>query len=165
MSACIETPGNNTAAAFCAANPYLQAQVALDDLSRWRECAEPRCLHALLRLGGERPHAGPWSPTVQQPSATIKITGGGSAGGPIAGGTSITITGIGFVPGSTYVNFTEENNGVPMSVGSLAPVMPQSITTTSIVALSPAVSERNYVLRNRDDPDRDEPGNPTRGTV
>jgi hypothetical protein len=79
----------------------------------------------------------PVSPTV----GSISTVGTGStAGGSTAGGTAVTITGTGFVTGST-VSFTQESGGSAVSPAVISAGSNVSVTSdTSMSAVSPAVT-------------------------
>jgi len=81
-----------------------------------------------------------WSPAV--PTVTsLTLSNGSTATGSIAGGTSVAITGTGFVGGST-VTFVEESGGAPSSDNVLLPATNVTVnSSTSITAKSPAVTE------------------------
>ncbi len=80
--------------------------------------------------------------TCLSPTVPPRACSGGHVGGPIAGGTTFSIIGTGFVSGSTTVQFVEEAGGSPTTdnevlTASGVPV----VSPTSITATAPPVTE------------------------
>jgi hypothetical protein len=130
FSTCLD----GVAAATCAATPYLQAIVSYDDYPSG--VSAPSSEPCYLYCGtGMITDSWLWSPTVPT------VTGINPAGGSISGGTSVTITGTGFVTGAT-VNFVEESGGVPTSDNTVLSASSVAVnSSTSITTVSPAMIE------------------------
>jgi IPT/TIG domain-containing protein len=127
----------SVAANLCAAQPLLQAVVTFDDYPPGSVSA-PSSAQCQVYCGTSMvTDSWVWSPQVPT------VTGISPASGPISGGTSVTITGTGFVPGST-VSFIEESGGTPASDNEVLVVPASSVTvtsSTSITATAPAAIE------------------------
>ena len=137
FSACL----SSYTAAECAQNPFLQTVVTFDDYPPG--ISAPTTAACVVYCGSSMTvDSWLWSPTA--PTVTgISVTGSASPSGPITGGTSVTITGSGFVAGST-VDFLEESNGVPASDNVVLSVPVANVTVngpSSITAIAPAVTE------------------------
>ncbi len=129
------TSAVTTAATACAANPTLQVIVTFDDY--------PPFVTGAASLGPCATYCGStktvnnwvWSPTV--PSVTLPIS---PSSGSVAGGTTVSITGTGFVSGST-VSFIRESGGTPTLSNVVVASSSISInSSTSITAVAPAVT-------------------------
>ena len=133
ISTCLAT----VTAAQCAAQPLLQAVVTFDDYPPGTVSA-PTSAQCQVYCGTTMvTNSWVWSP--QPPT----VTGISPSSGPITGGTSVTITGTGFVPGST-VSFVEESGGTPASDNEVLVVPPSAVTVTSatsITVTAPAIVE------------------------
>jgi IPT/TIG domain len=133
ISTCLAT----VSAANCAASPMLQAVVSFDDYPP-QEASAPSSTPCALYCGTSMvTNSWVWSPVVPT------VSGISPSSGPITGGTSVTITGSGFVPGST-VSFVEESGGTPASDNTVLVVPAANVTynsTTSLTALAPAMIE------------------------
>jgi hypothetical protein len=127
----------NVSASQCAAQPLLQAVVAFDDYPPGTVSA-PSSAQCQVYCGTSMVTASwVWSPQVPTVSSISPSSG------PITGGTSVTITGTGFVPGST-VRFVEESGGTPASDNEVLVVPAGSVTvtsSTSITVTAPSVIE------------------------
>jgi hypothetical protein len=133
FSTCLVT--STETAASCAASPFLQAVVSFDDYPSGGT-AEYATAPCVVYCGTNMTVISwAWSPLVPTAGSLSTTTG------PITGGTSVTITGTGFVSGATTVNFVEEPgiNGVSPNV-----ILPATnvtvVSSTSITATSPAVT-------------------------
>ncbi len=92
-------------ASQCAGQPLLQAVIAFDDYPNGQSV--PASAQCVTFCGtGMTTVSWTWSPTIPV------VTGVSPTTGTTAGGTQVTITGSGFVAGST-VNFVEESGGAP----------------------------------------------------
>ena len=123
----------------CASQPYLQAVVTFDDYPSG--LSAPTTGECYVYCGTTMTvDSWVWSPAV--PTVTsLTLSNGSTATGSIAGGTSVAITGTGFVGGST-VTFVEESGGAPSSDNVLLPATNVTVnSSTSITAKSPAVTE------------------------
>jgi len=118
----------NGSAGPCAASPLVQAVVVFDDYPPGVS-APTTGICSVYCGSGETIESWSWSPIV--PAVTDLRTADGSSGGPITGGTTVYLTGTGFVQGATTVNFTQESGGAPSLVSALQPVTPTSITPIS----------------------------------
>ncbi len=136
FSTCLST----VSAAACALNPYLQAVVTFDDYPSGVVSA-PTGAQCVAYCGtGITVNSWLFSPTV--PTVTALSTSGGGAGGSITGGTTVTITGSGFVNGASTVNFVEESGGVPATDNTVLPASNVVVnSSTSLTAVSPEVIE------------------------
>jgi IPT/TIG domain len=131
-SACIS--GATVTATSCAATPLLQAIVAFDDnppgsaplTTNPPQCTSIQnggnCGETMTQLSWQ------WSPAV--PTVSPNPGAVSPSSGPTAGGTTITITGSGFVSDMT-VNFLWESGGTPVSPSPTGynPVIPATIVT------------------------------------
>jgi hypothetical protein len=132
FSACLST----ITATTCAADPQLQAVVAFDDYPPGQS---PTLSTTCTSTCGEGMQLDNWTfsqvvPTLASASPTS---------GPIAGGTTLTLTGTGFVAGETTVNFVQESGGVPSSLNVVVPASSTNTTvtsSTSLTVVTPAVS-------------------------
>lgn len=130
FSTCLDGVG----AAACAATPYLQAVVSYDDYPAGVSAPSPEPCYLYCGTGMIT-DSWLWSPGVPT------VTGINPASGSISGGTSVTITGTGFVTGAT-VNFVEESGGVPTSDNMVLSASSVAVnSSTSITAVSPAMTE------------------------
>lgn len=133
ISTCLAT----VTAAQCASQPLLQAVVTFDDYPPGTVSA-PTSSQCEVYCGESMvTDSWVWSPQVPT------VSGISPSSGPITGGTSVSITGTGFVPGST-VSFVEESGGTPASDNEVLVVPPASVTVTSatsITATAPAITE------------------------
>lgn len=130
FSACLD----GVPALTCAASPYLQAVVSYDDYPAG--VSAPSSEPCYLYCGtGMITDSWLWSPTVPT------VTGINPASGSISGGTSVTITGTGFVTGAT-VNFVEESGSAPTSDNVVLSASSVAVnSSTSITAVAPATIE------------------------
>jgi hypothetical protein len=135
ISACQTTV--NGSSSLCAIHPLLQAVVNFDDYPAGVSAPNP-ALCAVYCGGGESIQSWLWSPVV--PVVTQISTGAGNTG-PITGLTPVTISGTGFVPSSTSVNFIQETGGVPVTTSTLSPI-PATVNAdgTALTVNSPAVT-------------------------
>jgi hypothetical protein len=131
ISACPVT-GTETATA-CALAPALQVVASFDDYPTGIISA-PTTAECVVYCGtGMTISSWVWSPVV--PTVTSLLT----TSGPITGGTSIPITGTGFVSGATSVNFVEESGGTPTSDNVvLAGTVVGTTTSTSVKVTAPS---------------------------
>ncbi len=136
FSTCVST----MSASACALTPYLQAVVTFDDYPSGVVSA-PSGAQCVAYCGtGITVNSWLFSPTV--PTVTAISTSGGGAGGSITGGTTVTITGSGFVSGASTVNFVEESGGAPASDNTVLPASNVVFnSSTSLTAVSPEVIE------------------------
>jgi hypothetical protein len=136
ISACEDA--QNGSAQECAASPLLQAVVLFDDYPPGVS-APTTGICSVYCGSGETIESWSWSPTI--PTVSDLRTADGTSGGPITGGTVITLAGTGFVAGATTVNFIQESGGTPSLVGATSPVTPVSgsVTSTSLQVAAPAV--------------------------
>ena len=127
--------------AQCAQNPFLQVVVTFDDYPSG--ISAPTTAACVTYCGSSMiVDSWLWSPAVPTVMG-IGVTGDPSPSGPITGGTSVTITGSGFVAG-TAVNFIEESNNVPTNDNMVLPVPVANVTVNGpnwITAITPAVTE------------------------
>jgi hypothetical protein len=143
ISACEDAV--NGSAQECAANPLLQAVVVFDDYPPGVS-APSTGICSIYCGSGETVASWSWSPVI--PTVTNLYTPQtGTSGGPITGGTTVVLSGSGFVAGSgpggsgaTTVNFIQESGGVATLTNAMTPVTPTSVTSTSLTVLSPAVT-------------------------
>jgi hypothetical protein len=128
FSTCLDTVG----AAACAAKPLLQAVVTYDDYPPG--ISSPTSVQCFTFCGTSMTvNNWVWLPVV--PTVTTISPTAGS----ISGAQTMTITGTGFVQGST-VNFVEESNGIPTSDNVVLAASSVTVnSSTSITAVSPAV--------------------------
>ena len=141
ISACqvISGESDTVMAQNCAVQPYLQAVVTFDDYPSG--LSVPSAGECYVYCGTTMTvDSWMWSPAV--PTVTgLSLQDGSAAEGSIAGGTTVEITGTGFVSGST-VTFVEESGGVASSDNVLLPATGVTVDSpTSITAVSPAVTE------------------------
>jgi hypothetical protein len=126
-SACLyTTTPTPTTAATCAANPVLQAVVTFDDYTTPVVTPAPSPVQCQNTCGQSMTvNSWQWSPTVPAvTSISPKTT-------TIQGGTPVTITGTGFVPGSS-VNFVQEIGGANSGPASANIVFTQPATCVSV---------------------------------
>ena len=130
----ISTCPATTSAAQCAAAPMLQAVVSFDDYPP--QLASPPSTTACTLYCGTSmvTDSWVWAPVVPT------VTGISPASGPITGGTTVTITGTGFVAGST-VSFVEESGGSPASDNTVLVAPTTYVSPTTLTATAPAVVE------------------------
>ncbi len=123
-------------AAACAAQPLLQAVVTFDDYPAGI-VSSPTSAQCVVYCGtGMTVNSWTWSPTLPT------VTGINTTTGPITGGTSVTITGTGFVSGATSVNFVEGSvTGLtPSSTNVVLHAIPSSVTSTAVSVTTPSVT-------------------------
>ncbi len=143
LSTCLYNPSDPTAAADCAARPLLQAVVTFDDYpsglvsapSPWPCYSANGATIGLYCGASATTNSWVWSPVVPT------VTGIQPSSGSILGGTSVTITGTGFLPNATSVKFIEESGGTPASDNVVLPATVENVGSTSITVTSPAVTE------------------------
>lgn len=138
-SACLST----VSAATCASQPLLQAVVTFDDYTTPVVAPAPTPVPCnVTGLCGQSMtvNSWQWNPTVPAVSSISPTTSS------IAGGTTLTVTGTGFVPGSS-VNFVQESNNVPSSANVVIPAQPATCVTvlpnntcTQLTVTTPAVT-------------------------
>ena len=138
-SACLST----VSAAQCGATPLLQAVVTFDDYTTPLVSPAPTpvpCNVTGLCGQGMTLNSWQWNPTVPAVSSISPTTSS------IAGGTTLTVTGTGFVPGSS-VNFVQESNNVPSSANVVIAAQPATCVTvqsnntcTQLTVTTPAVT-------------------------
>ena len=133
FSACSVTVVESSSS--CAANPYLQAVVTFDDYPAGGITAptNPPVPCTVYCGTTMTVNSWEWSPLVPI------VTGITPATGLITGGTSVVISGSGFVSGAT-VNFVEASGSPLAPSGNV--ILPGTVTAvgaTSITARSPAV--------------------------
>jgi hypothetical protein len=128
LSTCL----SSVSATACAAKPLLQAIVTFDDYPLG--VSAPTTAQCYTYCGTSMTlNSWVWSPIVPTVTSISPSTGS------ISGGTSLSITGTGFVNGST-VSFIEESGGLP--TGDNVVLSAGSVTVnsaSSITAVSPAV--------------------------
>jgi hypothetical protein len=132
FSACLTT----ISATACALHPQLQAVVAFDD---YPPGESPTLSTTCSSTCGEGMLLDNWAFNASAPT----LATASPSSGPIAGGTTLTLTGTGFVPGATTVNFVEESGGVPSSLNVVVPASSTNTTvtsSTSLTVVTPAVS-------------------------
>lgn len=121
----------------CADQPLLQAIVTFDDYPAGA-VSGPTASQCQTYCGTSMVASSwVWSPVLPTVTAISPTTG------PITGGTPVTITGTGFVAGST-VSFIEESGGTPAANNEVVVVPAASVTVnspTSISAIAPAITE------------------------
>jgi hypothetical protein len=127
----------------CAANPLLQAVVTFDDYTTPVVAPAPTPVPCnVTGLCGQSMtlNSWQWNPTVPTVSSISPTTSS------IAGGATLTVTGTGFVPGST-VNFVQESNNVPTSANVVVLAQPATCVTvlpnntcTQLTVTTPAVT-------------------------
>jgi hypothetical protein len=135
-------PHNLLNASQCEAQPYLQAVLSFDDYPPG--VSIPTSTQCVTYCGtGMTTDNWVWSPTVPA------VTGLSPGTGTISGGTSVTITGSGFVgtPGASdsSVNFIQESGGAPTPYpGDQVITIPASQVTytssTSLTVVAPSVT-------------------------
>jgi hypothetical protein len=137
----ISTCPASMGAAACASQPLLQAIVSFDDYPPGQVSAPASAQNpsqCQVYCGTSMvTNSWVWSPTVPT------VSGIGPTTGPITGGTPVTITGTGFVAGST-VSFVEESGGTPAMDNTVLTVPAANVTVTSatsITAIAPAAIE------------------------
>jgi len=137
ISACEDAV--NGSAGPCAVSPLVQAVVVFDDYPPGVS-APTTGICSLYCGSGETIDSWSWSPVIPTVS-NLATPSNGSGGGPIIGQTPVVLTGTGFVPGATTVNFIQETGGVPTLTAATASVTPTSITgTTSLTVPPPAIT-------------------------
>jgi hypothetical protein len=121
-------------AAQCAAQPLLQAMVTFDDYPPG--VSSPTTAECVVSCGSTMSvNSWVWNPVIPT------VSGVSPTSGPITGGTSVTITGTGFVTGTT-VNFVEESQGIPASDNVVLAATGVTVNgPSSITATAPAVTE------------------------
>jgi hypothetical protein len=123
---------NNASAANCASTPLLQAVVTFDDYPAG--VSVPSLGQCVVYCGtGVTVNSWAWLPVVPN------VTSIGTTSGSITGGTSVTISGTGFVPNATTVNFVEESADTPTGDNTIVPATVTSVSQNSITASSPGV--------------------------
>jgi len=131
----ISTCLGQLSAAQCAAAPLLLAVVSFDDYPPG--VSAPSASQCVVYCGTSMTiNSWVWSSNVPTVSAISPTSGS------ISGGTPMTITGTGFVAGST-VNFVEESGGVPTMDNQVVVVPASGVTVnspTSISVVVPAVT-------------------------
>ena len=131
----ISTCFSSVSAQTCALRPFLQAVVDFDDYPPGIN--GPTSAHCVAYCGTSLTIAGwLWSPSLPTVSG-ISISSGQITGLSVP----TTLTGTGFVPGQTSVNFVEETNGSPSSDNIVVPATPITTTSTTITVDPPAVTE------------------------
>ena len=135
------------AAATCAAQPELQTIVTFDDYSVSKptpytnSCSPPPSPEACgsgMTINSST--IGVANPTVTSLSSTQ---------GPVTGGGTLTVTGTGFVAGSTTVNFivttVSTNNNVPTLAG-INPTVATGSTTSLSVTIPPTTTQTSFYV-------------------
>lgn len=128
LSACPSTES----AATCSAGPNLRAVVTFDDYptkvsSYTTGICDAYCGSSMTVQTWD------WSPTV--PTITTLST----KSGPVTGGTTVTVTGSGFVSGAT-VSFIEESGGSPTANNDVLAGKSVSVTnSTSLTVVTPSI--------------------------
>jgi hypothetical protein len=129
---------SSVSAALCASNPVLQAVVTFDDYPPLL-VSSPTTGQCVVYCGTAiTVNSWLWSPTVPT------VTALSSNAGLITGGTSLAITGSGFISGATSVNFIEESNGTPATDNVVLTVPPSKVTfnsSGSVTVSTPSVTE------------------------
>jgi hypothetical protein len=124
------TCASSLSASQCAATPLLQAVVTFDDYPPG--ISVPTLALCVVYCGSSMTlNSWVWSPTLP----TVTGINPSPATGPITGGTSVTLTGTGFVSGAT-VNFVDAAPGSNVIVPASGVTVNSS---KSITAVSPAV--------------------------
>lgn len=140
ISACLQStlPQNpSLAPGACALNPGLQTIVTFDDYSANNPTVNPGvCVSTCgdgMTINGSTFHL-----------VTPTVTALSTAQGPVTGGTALTVTGTGFVSGSTSVNFvsTTASQNLIISGGS---VTVNSATSLSLTT-PPATTVTSYYV-------------------
>jgi len=131
LSACLTT--ETTDPGSCAQKPGLQTIVTFDDYQSTLNTTNPAPCTSTCGTGItiDSSSAGVTSPTVTALSPSS---------GPVTGGTALTITGSGFVNGSTSVNFID-----PLAANDITTIQPSNVTfnsATSISVSTPAVTTK-----------------------
>ena len=144
-SACRATTvgGLPISASTCASSPLLQAVVTFDDYTTPVVAPAPTPVPCnVTGLCGQSmtENSWQWNPAVPQVSSISPTTS------TIAGGVTLTVTGTGFVPGST-VNFVQESNNVPSSANVVILAQPATCVTvlsnntcTQLTVTTPSVT-------------------------
>jgi hypothetical protein len=131
-----------TSAATCAATPLLQARVTFDDYPPGVN-TPTTALCVVFCGSGMTLNSWVWSPAVP---VVQGLSWSLTPLPTIAGGTSITVNGKGFVPNATTVNFVEEVANTPSSLNVTFPgtVVANSVSCValqcSLTAISPAIT-------------------------
>jgi hypothetical protein len=124
------------AATACALNPLLQVIVTYDDYPA-NVISAPTTAQCVVYCGtGMTINSWVWSPVVPT------VTGLSTTSGHITGGTSVTITGTGFVgtTGATTVNLIQESGGTPVVGNVIVPGTNVVVnSSTSITFVTPPV--------------------------
>lgn len=124
-----------SAATACAANPTLQVIVTFSDYPTGSTGAPTQGTCFTFCGTTKTINNWVWSPTV--PTVTLPIS---PSAGSVAGGTTVSINGTGFVSGST-VSFIQESGGIPTNSNVVVTSPSVSInSSTSITAVAPAVT-------------------------
>jgi hypothetical protein len=136
-SSTLDAQGNAAAATACAASPLLQATVTFDDYPSG-QVFPPTTAQCDTYCGSSMAiDSWVWRPVV--PSVTsLSVTTG-----PVTGGTSLTITGSGFVQNGTSVSFIKENYGVPTYDNVISTVSAANVnvaSSTSLTLTTPSVT-------------------------
>lgn len=138
LSTCLSSVSNVT----CAADPYLQAVVTFDDYPSGGAATSPTTAECVVYCGtGMTVDSWALSPTVPTVAVSSPLS---HTTGPISGGTSVTISGTGFVNGATTINYVEESGGTPVGDNYITTVPASQVTwnsSTSVAAPTPAVTE------------------------
>jgi hypothetical protein len=118
----------------CALQPTLQAVVSFDDYPAG--VSSPSTAECVVYCGTTMAvDSWVWNPVVPTVSAISPSSG------PITGGTSVTITGTGFVTGTT-VSFIEESGGTPVTGNVVLPASGVTVNgPTSLTVAAPAATE------------------------
>ena len=141
-SVTIGTSNWQSLASSCAASPGLQTEVSFDDYKSNLSTSSPCTSTCGTGMTIDSSSTGPTDPTVTALSTQPPTT---PASGPVTGGTALTITGSGFVNGSTTVYFVD-----PSAVNLVTTIAPISVTfnsATSISVTTPGVTtSANYYV-------------------
>jgi hypothetical protein len=129
-SSSLDAQGNAAAATACAASPLLQATVTFDDYPSG-QVFPPTAAQCDTYCGSSMAiDSWVWRPVVPSVTSLSATTG------PVTGGTSLTITGSGFVQNGTSVSFIKENYGVPTYDNVISVVSPANVTVNSSTSLT-----------------------------
>jgi IPT/TIG domain len=124
-------------ASACASDPALQAVVTFDDYPAGLN--SPTAAPCVVYCGSAMT-VDSWV-RLPVPPAVSTLSGISPTSGPITGGTSITVTGSGFVVGATTVDFVEATGTTPAAVNVVLPATGVTVNSpTSLTALSPSVT-------------------------
>ena len=119
-------------ATSCAGSPGLQTVVSFDDFDNNTTACQPTCGTGMTIVSSSRGATDPTVTGLSTQPTTVPPSG------PITGGTPLTITGSGFVSGSTTVFLVD-----PTAVNLVTTIAPASVTfnsATSISITTPAVT-------------------------